>query len=77
MIRNLNDGTSRSPYLRTDLNIGTLSDLPGWSTAPRGDTETVYRAIKNAGYAGIQGGDPAACRSIGLGATGGGGVSTP
>lgn len=75
MIRNLNDGTSRAPYLRTDLNIGTLSDLPEWSAAPRGDAATLSHAIKAAGYQGIQGGDPAVCRSLGLGVTGGGRVN--
>lgn len=76
MIRNTNDGTQRQPYLRTDLNIGTLNDLPAWSTGPAGEPRSAYQAIKDAGYMGVQGGDTALCRALGLGVTGGGRVDT-
>ncbi|MCE9615926.1 MAG: hypothetical protein K8T26_16770 [Lentisphaerae bacterium] len=76
-IRNMNDGTRAAPYLRTDFNLGGLTDLPGWSAGPRGDARAVLSAIKAAGYRGTQGGDPALSRELGLGCTSGGRVNKP
>ena len=74
MIKNTNDGTQASPYLRTDLNMGSLANLPNFSTGPRGDDWTTHQAIKAAGFAGIQDGNKEHCKTLGLGRTGGGRV---
>lgn len=76
-IRNTNDGTRAGPYLRTDFCLGNLADLPVWSSGPRGDQRAVLTALKAAGFRGVQGGDPALCRELGLGCTGGGRVNRP
>ncbi len=76
-IRNTNDGTQAAPYLRLDLNLGTLCDQPSWSTGPTGDERTVLQAIKAAGYKGIQGGNAALAKELGLGASGGGRINRP
>lgn len=72
-----NDGTTAAPYLRTDLNLGSVADLPTWSSGPRGDLQSMLRAIRDAGYRGVQGGDPAAARALGLGYTTGGYIGVP
>ncbi|MGH7144797.1 MAG: sugar phosphate isomerase/epimerase family protein [Planctomycetota bacterium] len=72
----LNDGTQRPPRLRCDLNAGNLLNLPPESRGPRGDLRAKLRAVKAAGFEGVQGVDPALCRELGLGATGGGRVDT-
>jgi hypothetical protein len=76
-VRNTTDGTTSAPYLRPDLNLGTLCELPAFSQAPRGDERAVLSAIKAAGYRGIQGGDRAIARELGLGYSGGGRVNQP
>ncbi|MBI3830359.1 MAG: hypothetical protein HY291_12635 [Planctomycetes bacterium] len=75
MVPNTNDGTQRAPYLRSDFNLGTLTNLPAWSTGPRGDERAKHEAIKAAGYMGIQGGNVKLCRELGLGVTGGGRIN--
>ena len=75
MAKNTNDGSRREPYLRTDINYANVKGLPTYSTAPQGDDRALHMAVKQAGYAGIQGGDPALCHELGLGITGGGRVS--
>jgi len=76
-IHNTNDGTMRAPYMRSDLNMGTLADQPENSTGPKGDAATVHAAIKAAGYQGLQGGDRDLCRKLGLGWTSGGRINLP
>jgi hypothetical protein len=76
-IASTNDGTAAAPYLRTDLNLGSVADLPEWSTGPRGDARSVLEAIRAAGYRGVQGGDPAIARTLGLGYTTGGYINVP
>lgn len=76
-ICNTNDGTQAEPYLRPDLNLGNLTDLPDWSAGPTGDSRDRLETIKAAGYRGVQGGDPDACRALGLGCTTGGRVNKP
>src|ERR1700722_4111649 len=75
MIPRLNDGTTRQPYLRTDLNEGTLTDLPDFSIFPQATGEARYAAIKEAGFAGVQGGDANTCRRLGLGISTGGRIN--
>jgi hypothetical protein len=55
--------------------MGCLASLPEWSSGPRGDLRRIYSAIKEAQYQGVQGGDIALCRELGLGVTGGGRVN--
>jgi len=66
MIKNTNDGTNSPPYLRADINYGNCDDLPLFSKGPRGSDEEKHKAIKAAGYAGIQDGVPELCRELGL-----------
>ncbi|MDA3960494.1 MAG: hypothetical protein PF961_06870 [Planctomycetota bacterium] len=65
------------PRLRCDLNLGTLSDLPDWSTGPRGDDRAVRTSLKAAGFDGIQGHDPQLCAELGLTCTASGRVDSP
>src|SRR4051794_18398371 len=71
MVRNTNAGTMREPYLRCDINTGTWTALPATSRGPRGTDEEIHGAVKAAGFQGVQGADPALCRRLGLGITGG------
>ncbi|HKJ40500.1 MAG TPA: hypothetical protein VKA27_00350 [Sunxiuqinia sp.] len=66
MIKNTNDGTNHDPYLRLDINYGNCYDLPEFSTGPRGSDEVKHKAIKEAGYSGVQDGDPKLCKELGL-----------
>lgn len=77
MIKNTNDGTKNSPYLRTDINAGNYNLLPDFSTGPKGSEEEIHQAVKAAGFMGIQGGNPALCKKYQLGYTGGGRVNLP
>lgn len=72
-VPNTNDGTQSEPYLRTDLNMGSLAG----PTAPQGEGEELYQAIKDAGFRGLQGGDPELCRNVGLACTAGGRINEP
>ncbi|GGF23493.1 hypothetical protein [Echinicola rosea] len=66
MIKNTNDGTNTAPYLRVDMNYGGCNDLPGFSAGPKGDDREKHQAIKQAGFKGIQDGDPTLCKELGL-----------
>lgn len=72
-----NDGTGSEPYLRTDFNMGGVSDLPDWSEGPTGDMRDKLRAVKAAGYVGVQGAEAAVCKELGLAATTAGRVNAP
>jgi hypothetical protein len=63
----LRDATARAPALRVYLTMGNVAALPAWSSGPQGDPLTILRAIRAAGYEGVQDGDPALCRDLGLG----------
>jgi hypothetical protein len=76
-VPNTNDGTQRAPYLRTDINMGNITTLPPYSAGPKGDARAIHVALKAAGFTGIQGGDLALCRELGLGCTAGGRVNQP
>ncbi len=77
MIKNTNDGTRNPPYLRVDLNAGTLINLPSFSKRPRGTPEEVLPVIKAAGFQGVQGMNADLCRKFGLGASTGGRINNP
>ncbi|MEO8376976.1 MAG: hypothetical protein ABI579_04835 [Candidatus Sumerlaeota bacterium] len=56
--------------LRCDLNMLTLAGLPDFSAAPKRSGAELYRAIRAAGYEGVQAGDVELCRQAGLRTTG-------
>ena len=66
MIKNTNDGTRQDPHLRFDINYGNCNDLPEFSMGPRGSDDEKHKAIKEAGYKGVQDGDPKLCKELGL-----------
>ncbi|MEK7413797.1 MAG: hypothetical protein AAB263_10835 [Planctomycetota bacterium] len=66
VVSNTNDGTRGDPYLCHSFVTTGLVDLPSWSTAPRGSAREVHLGLKAAGMRGVQGGDPALCRELGL-----------
>ena len=69
-IPRLNDGSQRPPSLRVYLNMGNVDTLPPESQGPRGDARQKLLAIRQAGYDGVQCGDPALCLELGLGNAG-------
>jgi sugar phosphate isomerase/epimerase len=82
-IPNTNDGSSAPPRLRVYLNLMALEDVEG-SSAPRTtDPETLFAAIRDAGYEGVQFIAPLtqeqdrACRAAGLGRMGLGRLNEP
>lgn len=72
VIRNMNDGTERAPYLRIDLCMGNLDGLMPESKGPAPDAPDVFERLKAAGYEGIQGSveQCVAAQKAGLRATG-------
>lgn len=71
MIRNTNDHSHKAPCLRVDLNYWNTQDLPDFSKGPVGASALErHKAIKEAGYVGVQDGDPDICTSLGLRVTG-------
>lgn len=66
MMKNTNDGTQNPPYLRLDINYGNCNELPAFSVGPHGDDAEKHKAIKAAGFAGVQDGDPNLCKLHGL-----------
>ncbi len=84
MIPNTSDGSSTPPRLRCYLNLMALEDLPETSAAPATrDPESLFPAIREAGYEGIQfveditDGEQALCHRLSLGKTGLGRVNAP
>ena len=78
-MRNIHDVADRAPSLRVDLNLGTLNDLPAHSRGPRPGTpeQEVLQTVREAGYRGVQGGDPELCRRLGLRRSDSGRVDEP
>lgn len=71
LIKNTNDGQAGEPYLRMDLNYGNVDSLPGFSKGPHHATDfEKHQAIKDAGFIGVQDGDPEICARLGLRITG-------
>lgn len=77
MIRNSNDGTQDSPYLRIDINRGNLWELPDWSVGPQLEDLDCLVRLKSDGFQGVQGWSVAEARKAGLGATASGRVDKP
>ncbi len=76
MPHNLNDGSARPPRLKIYLNLGTLVDLPSHSQWPRLEGAEAMACLKEAGFEGVQDGDPAVCRQAGIGSAGSGRVDS-
>ncbi|MEP4531718.1 MAG: hypothetical protein ABJ004_01440 [Cyclobacteriaceae bacterium] len=71
MIKNTNDGSAQDPYLRLDLNYWNGHDLPDFSSGPKGSSDKErHLAIRQAGFVGVQDGDPVLCKELGLRLTG-------
>ncbi|MEN8721891.1 MAG: hypothetical protein ABF335_03280 [Alphaproteobacteria bacterium] len=69
----LNDGTNAAPYLRKDMNIGTMLALPTDSGAPAldfADQGPVMDFLKAHDYLGIQSFTPGVALAAGFSATG-------
>src|SRR5688500_12796255 len=78
MIPNTNDGSTRAPRLRIDINAANVFGLPATSTPPRGDDKTVMEAVKAAGFEGIQTGSKwAVAKEAGLRVIGSGRIDKP
>jgi hypothetical protein len=76
MPKNLNDGSNTPPRLKVYLNLGTLVDLPAHSIWPRLAGVEAMACLKEAGFEGVQDGDPELCRLIGIGCAGSGRVDS-
>lgn len=74
--RNVRDAADAPPRLACFLNMGTLGDLPAWSTGPRGAAEQVLEAVAAAGFDGVQGADAKLCRRLNLPHATGGRINT-
>jgi hypothetical protein len=78
MTLTINDRSAVAPRLRLDWNLGSQSDLTSASSMPRVEgNEAHLRMLQQHGFEGIQGGDVAQCRALGLGVTGGFRVNQP
>ncbi|MFI1745628.1 hypothetical protein [Thalassobellus sediminis] len=66
MIKNTNDGSNNKPSLRIDINYGTCEDLPAFSIGPKGNDREKHEVIANAGFGGVQDGNPELCNELGL-----------
>ncbi|AUP80951.1 apurinic/apyrimidinic endonuclease family protein [Flavivirga eckloniae] len=66
MIKNTNDGSANEPSLRIDINYGNCDGLPGFSAGPKGDDRKKHEAIFDAGFKGVQDGNPGLCKELGL-----------
>ena len=66
MVKNTNDTTTTSPYLRIDISSGNLYGLPEYYPTPQGNDQALHKAAKAAGFMGIQDGDPEICAALGL-----------
>lgn len=71
------------PRMRLDAHMGIRNTLDDWTTAPltasqrHGTNRDFLMACRDAGYEGVQGGDPALCRELGLIPSTGGRITDP
>ena len=63
--------------LHLGISYGNVCDLPAFSEGPHGDATALHRAVAEAGYEGLQGGDPDLCARFGLTLLGSGLLTTP
>ncbi|MBA3686473.1 MAG: hypothetical protein H0W72_14725 [Planctomycetes bacterium] len=72
------DGSRTAPRLLPFLNLGNLVDLPSWSQAPaQQDPDALHRALRTAGFVGINGDATPASRAAGMLHAAGGRVNRP
>ncbi len=64
--RFFNDHSPNPPRLALCLNHATLLDLPEWSSWPKAQGADLYAKLREAGFEGIQVGDPELCREFGM-----------
>jgi hypothetical protein len=74
MPKNLNDGSQNPPRLKVYLNLGTLVDLPAHSIWPKLEGAEAMACLKEAGFEGVQDGNPEDCRKAGIGSAASGRV---
>jgi hypothetical protein len=78
MIPNTNDGSTRAPRVRIDINGSNVFGLPETSTPPRGDDKAVLEGVKAAGFEGIQTGSKwKQAKEVGLRVIGSGRINAP
>lgn len=63
--------------LKIYMNMGTLNSLPDFTSLPDLEGKELLAFLKEQGFDGVQGGDPALCRELGMGCAGGGRVDQP
>ena len=76
----LNDGSGAAPRLRLDLNMGTLMNLPEWSSGPKTlftDQKDAVQKSVDAGFVGMQSMMAEPAKSMGVPICGMGKVDTP
>ena len=73
----VNDGSDAAPAFKAYFNLGTLTDLPESCGVPKGSEEDQLSFILDAGYEGVQGGDPEICARLGLPRAGAGRINRP
>ncbi len=66
-----------SGRLRLGISYGNVCDLPLFSQGPHGDAAELHRAVSEAGYEGLQDGDPELCARFGLTLLGSGLLRSP
>lgn len=66
MIQNCNDGSNRPPRLLKTISMGTLIDLPDWSSGPKVEGVELFVALREAGFEAVQCRDPNSCHEAGL-----------
>ncbi len=70
----MNDTLTR---LKIYMNMGTLAELPEWSSWPGLEGREALQFLQEAGFDGVQDGDPELCRDLGMGCAGSGRVDQP
>ena len=69
--------TSQSTRLRVGISYGNVCDLPPFSVGPHGSATDLHRAVADAGYEGLQGGDAELCARFDLKLLGSGLLERP
>lgn len=73
----MSSGHLKPRHLRIGINYGNVCDLPYFSIGPHGSVTDLHRAVAQAGYGGLQGGDPELCSRFELTLLGSGLLEQP